>query len=56
MSNARSFLQVQKEFDSFDRYLWAFVEGEPIVNRYRSLGDLPARTLLSGQPGPTLAG
>ncbi len=44
ISNARAFLDVQKEFGSFDRYVWQFVGGKPHVNR-RRLGDkIPART------------
>jgi DNA-3-methyladenine glycosylase I len=43
IQNAKSFLAVQREFGSFDRYLWAFVGGRPIVNRRRG-GDAPART------------
>jgi DNA-3-methyladenine glycosylase I len=46
VSNARAFLAVQREFGSFDRYLWSFVAGKPIVNRPRS-GAVPARTPLS---------
>ena len=44
IANARAFLAVQKEFGSFDRYLWSFVGGRPIVNRRRGRGDVPART------------
>lgn len=42
--NARAFLAVQEEFGSFDRYIWRFVEGRPIINRRRSMKDVPART------------
>jgi len=42
--NARAFLAVQKEFGSFDRYVWQFVGGRTRQNRWRSPGDLPART------------
>lgn len=42
--NAQAFLQVQKEFGSFDRYVWEFVGGKPIVNRRRSMSQLPAQT------------
>ncbi len=42
--NAKAFLAVQKEFGSFDRYLWKFVGGRPIVNRRRTPKDVPART------------
>lgn len=44
IANARAFLAVQSEFGSFDRYLWRFVGGKPIVNRRRSLKELPTRT------------
>lgn len=44
VSNAHAFLAVQKEFGSFDRYIWKFVGGRPIVNRRGSLKQLPALT------------
>jgi len=44
ISNARAFLAVQKEFGSFDRYVWQFVGGRPIVNRWTTLRKIPART------------
>jgi DNA-3-methyladenine glycosylase I len=44
VSNAKSFLAVQREFESFDAYVWGFVGGAPRVNRWRNSGDLPART------------
>jgi DNA-3-methyladenine glycosylase I len=47
VENARRFLEVRAEFGSFDRYIWGFVEGKPVVNRFRSLSELPARTPLS---------
>jgi DNA-3-methyladenine glycosylase I len=47
IGNARAFLTVQREFGSFDRYLWAFVDGRPIMNAPRSLKDIPAETELS---------
>jgi DNA-3-methyladenine glycosylase I len=46
VSNARAFLEVQREFGSFDRYLWGFVGGRPRVNCPRR-GAIPARTPLS---------
>ena len=46
-TNARAFLAVQKEFGSFDAYLWGFAGGKPLVNRPASLKDVPARTGLS---------
>jgi len=44
IANARAFLAVQKEFGSFDRYVWRFVGGRPKLNRRRSLKQIPART------------
>jgi DNA-3-methyladenine glycosylase I len=44
IGNAKAFLAVQKEFGSFDRYIWQFTGGKPIVNRRSGLGQLPART------------
>ncbi len=46
-TNAAAFLKVQKEFGSFDAWLWGFVGGEPIDNRVASMKDVPARTELS---------
>jgi DNA-3-methyladenine glycosylase I len=42
VSNAKAFLAVQKEFGSFSEYIWDFVGGEPIQNRFRKDGDIPA--------------
>ena len=42
--NARAFLTVQKEFKTFDAYLWGFVGGRPRKNRWRRQADLPAKT------------
>jgi DNA-3-methyladenine glycosylase I len=47
VSNARAFLAVQREFGSFDRFLWAFVDRQPVINRLRGNQGLPARTELS---------
>jgi DNA-3-methyladenine glycosylase I len=47
VSNARAFLQIQKEFGSFDGYIWKFTGGETIVNRWKTLNELPARTDVS---------
>lgn len=40
--NAQAFLRIQKEFGSFDTYVWRFVDNKPIVNRPRTLKDVPA--------------
>ncbi len=47
VTNAAAFLAIQREFGSFDRWLWDFVGGRPLVNRWRSHRRLPARTALS---------
>jgi DNA-3-methyladenine glycosylase I len=47
INNARCFLEVAAEFGSFDKYIWSFVGGEPIVNRFMTLSELPAKTELS---------
>ncbi len=44
VQNARVFLEVQKEFGSFDRYIWQFVGGRPRLNTPRSMKEVPART------------
>jgi DNA-3-methyladenine glycosylase I len=44
VANAKAFLLVQKEFGSFDRYIWQFVGGKPRVNSPRTLKHVPART------------
>ncbi len=42
--NARAFLKVVEEFGSFDAYIWSFVNGKTIVNKFKNLGDVPAST------------
>ena len=44
ISNAKAFLKVQKEFGSFDAYVWQFTGGSPRINRWKHLKDIPART------------
>jgi DNA-3-methyladenine glycosylase I len=44
VENAKAFLRLQEEFSSFDRYIWQFVGGKPIVNKRKSLREVPART------------
>jgi DNA-3-methyladenine glycosylase I len=44
ITNARAFLDVQKEFGSFDAYIWQFVGGKPVDNRRRTMKDVPAST------------
>ncbi len=45
--NAQIFIKIQKEFDSFEKYIWGFVDFKPIVNKIKSIKDLPAKTELS---------
>jgi DNA-3-methyladenine glycosylase I len=45
--NAKIFLAIQKEFGSFDKYIWAFVNGNPIVNNWANIKELPSQTPLS---------
>jgi DNA-3-methyladenine glycosylase I len=47
ITNAKRFLEVQKEFGTFDRYIWAFVGGKPVRNKLRSFAEMPAKTPLS---------
>ena len=44
IQNAKCFLAVQKEFGSFDKYIWKFVNGKPIINKRKSLKEIPAMT------------
>ena len=45
--NAQVFLSIQKEFGSFDAYVWQFVDGKPKVNRPKTMKDVPAKTAIS---------
>ena len=47
VNNARQFLKVQAEFGSFDAYIWRFVDGKPIVNRFKTLKDYLPRSPVS---------
>jgi len=44
INNANRFLEVRKEFGSFDTYIWQFVNGKPITNRFKSIQEIPATT------------
>ena len=46
-TNAKNFLEVQKEFGSFDKYIWQFVGGKPIKNKFEEMTDVPATSLES---------
>jgi DNA-3-methyladenine glycosylase I len=47
ISNARAFIEIQKEFGSFSKYIWSFVEGKPIKNHCKTMADIPATTAIS---------
>jgi len=47
VSNAQAFIEIQKEFGSFSKYIWGFVDGKPIKNKFKTLSDCPANTPLS---------
>lgn len=47
VTNAQNFLKVQQEFGSFDKYIWSFVEGKPIINHWKSMAEVPATTAVS---------
>lgn len=47
ISNAEAFMNIQKEFGSFSNYIWDYVNGNPIVNEWKSIKELPPKTLLS---------
>ena len=47
--NAKVFLEIQKEFGSFDVYIWSFVNKKPIKNKFKKMSDLPAKTALSDE-------
>ncbi len=47
VQNARVFCKLQEEFDSFSDYIWGFVDGKPIINKFKRLSEVPAQTELS---------
>jgi len=47
VSNAKAFMKVQDEFGSFSNYIWGFVDGKPIKNKFKTIKELPANTSLS---------
>ena len=47
VKNAKAFQEVRKGFGTFDKYIWGFVKGKPIPNKFKSLKELPAKTELS---------
>ena len=49
ISNAKAFIEVRKEFGTFNKYIWQFVDGKPIQNCFKDMNDIPATTELSDQ-------
>ena len=47
ITNAQSFIKIQVEFGSFSKYIWDFVDGKPIKNKYMSMQDVPSTTVIS---------
>jgi DNA-3-methyladenine glycosylase I len=47
IQNANAFLKVVDEFGSFDKYIWSFVDGKPIKNKFKKIEDVPAKTEIS---------
>ncbi|SFE11325.1 DNA-3-methyladenine glycosylase I [Chitinophaga sp. CF118] len=47
ITNAKAYLEVQKEFGSFDQYIWQFVNHQPIVNHFKKITEVPAKTAIS---------
>ena len=47
VANAQAYLAVKKEYGSFDRYIWQFVGGKPLINTVRTMADIPAKTSVS---------
>lgn len=49
ITNAQAFMKVQEEFGSFSKYIWQFVQGQPIQNAFEKMEDIPATTKLSDE-------
>ena len=47
VTNAKAFIETRKEFGTFDNYIWSFINGKPIHNKFKSLKEVPAKTKLS---------
>lgn len=48
-TNAQAFIQIQNEFGSFSEFIWRYVDGKPIINSFKSINEVPAKTALSDQ-------
>jgi len=49
INNAKKFIEIRKEFGTFNKYVWSFVNDKPIQNRWKGLKDIPAKTQLSDE-------
>ncbi|HTY47404.1 MAG TPA: DNA-3-methyladenine glycosylase I [Methanomassiliicoccales archaeon] len=49
IANAKALLEVEKEFGSFDKYVWGFVGGKPVQNKWKSLNEIPSSTKVAEQ-------
>jgi len=47
ISNAVAFIEIQKEFGTFSKYIWQFTDGKPIINKWENMSEIPANTELS---------
>jgi DNA-3-methyladenine glycosylase I len=47
ITNAQAFIKIQKEFGSFSKYIWEFVDNKPIINKWKTIKDVPSKTELS---------
>ncbi|WP_338115239.1 DNA-3-methyladenine glycosylase I [Oceanirhabdus seepicola] len=47
INNAKRFIEIQQEFGSFDKYIWRFVGGTPLINQWKEISELPSKTELS---------
>lgn len=55
VNNAQRFLEIQNRYGSFDRYIWNFVDGQSIINHWKSIEEVPAETEISKKMSKTLA-
>ncbi|MFI3242405.1 MAG: DNA-3-methyladenine glycosylase I [Alphaproteobacteria bacterium] len=49
IGNAKAFTQIQKEWENFDKFIWNYVDGKPILNQFKDISDVPAQSELSIQ-------
>jgi len=54
ITNAKIFLEIQKEYGSFSKFIWSFVNGKPIQNKWEKLEDVPTKTEISDLMSKTL--